>query len=151
MCSGDRAKRNELALTSAFARQTGVHSPLLNRAVNSGGAFLIVDLGDEDVGRQHQTGDAGRILQSRTGDLGRIDNTGLEHVNVLTAIGIIPNRCGFFAALTNLVGNDRSVDARIGRQRANRFLEGTRDDFGAQFFVGLEPLGQSRNHGNGAA
>ena len=53
------------------------------------GAFLLRNFGNHSLGRNHQTGNRRRILQSCSDNLGRINNTSFDHINIFTCLGII--------------------------------------------------------------
>ena len=47
--------------------------------------FLFGCVGDEALGCEKETGDGSRVLQSGTGNLLRVDDTGLEHIDIFAA------------------------------------------------------------------
>src|ERR1700758_1959353 len=49
---------------------------------------VFLEFGHESFRGQHQAGDGRGILQSQTGDLGRVNHAHLDHVAVLTAVGV---------------------------------------------------------------
>src|SRR5271157_911179 len=63
---------------------------LADGTLDSRSAFLLVvlDAGDHGLGRQHERGDRGGILQRGSGDLGRVDDSGLEHVHEVAGIRV---------------------------------------------------------------
>src|SRR5262245_9524342 len=69
---------------------------------------FLVERGNKRLGRQHQARDAGRIAQSAAHHFDWVDDASLQHVDVLTGIGVVAGRGGL---LPHLVNNHRAVDA----------------------------------------
>src|SRR5262249_46252866 len=59
---------------------------------HSGGRrlLLLLDLGDESLGREHQSGHRRRVLQRVLGDLRRVDDSRLQHVLDLLTVRVEP-------------------------------------------------------------
>src|SRR3954467_3370544 len=87
--------------------------------------FLLRTLGDHRLGRQEEGCDGRRVLQRGANDLGRVDHAGLDEVTVLERLRVEAKRA---RALLDLADDDRSVDARVGRDLTERFLDGAAND-----------------------
>ncbi len=87
--------------------------------------------------------------RARAGDLGRVDDPGLEHVDVLARVGVEADRA---ASRLDLVGDDAAVVAAVGGDAADRLLQGPQDDRGAELLVAGERRRQpSRRPGSRGA
>ena len=54
----------------------------------AGARLLLRHFGDHRLGGDEEAGDRGRVLQRGAHDLGRIDDAGLDHVDVLFGLGV---------------------------------------------------------------
>src|SRR5262245_55639689 len=54
--------------------------PTHSRGRTTGGFLLLLDLGDQSLGGDHETRDRRRVEQRGLGDLGRIDDAGLDQI-----------------------------------------------------------------------
>ncbi len=67
-----------------------LHSRIAAVLTAAHGSFLFLgQLGDQSFGRQHQSCDRGRVLESGAGHLGWIDDTGLHQVFELIGLGVV--------------------------------------------------------------
>ena len=83
--------------------------------------LLLGKIGDHAVGREEETRDGSRVLESRARNLGRIDDTSLEEVAVLARADVVAVRTGRLLD----VGDD-----------AGRFLTGVVDELAERSFDG---------------
>src|SRR6266571_1339579 len=110
-----------------------------------GRLLFLGDLVNHRLRGQHQTRDAGRVLQGGAGDLGRVDDAGLEHVDPLAGVGIEADR-GLLLLLP-LLHDDRTLVAGVDGDLANRLFEGAPHDVdpGLDVLVLLLELVQGRD------
>src|SRR5690606_10453402 len=87
--------------------------------------LLLRIVGDQRHVRHDHRLDARRVLQRATRHLRRVDDTGLDHVNVLAADHVIADiRVALFLRLAaNAVDDDRAVTARVRPDLAHRSHE----------------------------
>src|SRR5215469_15839007 len=90
-------------------------------AGGGGGGVLLRLLGDHCLGGEEQRRDGRRVLQRGTRDLRRVDDAGLEHVDVVAGGGV--------EALTrgkrlDLLDHDAALEARVDRDLLQRLLDG---------------------------
>src|SRR4029077_20679753 len=90
--------------------------------------LLLRSLGDERLGGEHERGHRGRVLERRAHDLGRVDDAGLHQVLVLLGRRVEAERA---LAVLDLLHDDRTVDAAVAGDLAQRFLDGAADDVDA--------------------
>ena len=97
--------------------------------------LLLGKIGDHAVGREKETRDGSRVLESRARNLGGIDDTGLEEVAVLARADIVAVRAGRLLD----VGDDESrFLSGIVDELAKRSLDSAADDRRADLLVALE-------------
>src|SRR5712671_4914676 len=115
------------------------------------GGLLLRTLGHHRLGGDEEPRDGCRILQRRAHDLGRVDDAGLQHVDILT--GLCIEALVGAVALEQLADDDRAVDARVLGDEPDRRLQGAADDVDAHLLVvvfGLElrqhPGGEQQCH-----
>jgi hypothetical protein len=101
-------------------------------AAAHGGGLGFGEVGDGALGRQHEAGNAGCVLEGGAGDLGRVDDAGFDHVDPFHLGGIEAD--ALFLAL-RAVGDDCAVYAGVLGYLADRLLEGSLDDLVTDFFV----------------
>src|SRR5713101_1539046 len=82
--------------------------------------LLLLDLADEGLGREHEAGDGGRVLESVLSDFGRIDDPGLDHVFDLLAVRV---EAEVAALALELVDDHRALGARVEHDLTGRLLE----------------------------
>ena len=83
--------------------------------------LLLRQFGDHRLGGDQQTGDRGRVLQRGAHDLRRVDDAGLDHVDILLGLGV--EAVGLRLVLDDLADHDRAFDARVLDDLADRRLE----------------------------
>ena len=91
--------------------------------------LLFRQVGDHGFRGQKQSGDAGGILQRRACDLGRIDDPGLDHIDIFSSFCIVAGIAfeGFY-----LFDNDGPFFASIGGDLPDWLLDCPPDDFDSQ-------------------
>ena len=72
--------------------------------------FLLRDVHDAALRGKEHTCNRSSVLESYTGNLGRVDETGLEHVDIFIGAGIVAE---IILALTDLLDDDASFDACV--------------------------------------
>src|SRR6201993_4300773 len=95
-------------------------------AARGGGPLLLLPLlRDHCLSGEEQARDGRRVLQSRTGDLRRVDDAGLEHVDVLAVGGVqaLAWRQGL-----HLLHHDAALEARVHSDLLQRLLQGAAHD-----------------------
>src|SRR5438552_5476786 len=115
------------------------------------GRLLLRDVRDERLGRQQHGGDAGRILQRRAGDLGRVDDAGLDHVGVLTLVGV---EALALRQAPDLLHHDGAFPADVVDDLTQRLLERAADQRDASRLIArkFETVQRAlRVHQDGAA
>src|SRR4029079_8115544 len=96
--------------------------------------FLLLDLGDERFGGEHEGGDGRRVEQLRLRHLGRIDDARLDEVLHLAGGGVV----AVVALLREELAHDhRALLAGGVDDLAGRLLEGAADDGDADLDVAL--------------
>src|SRR5450631_3686807 len=90
---------------------------------------------DDDFGGEEQCGDRRGVLQRRAGDLGRIDDAGLDQVDVLTG-GRVQAPAGLEVA--HLLDNNSAFEAGVDRDLLQRRLERDLDDASTRGLVTFE-------------
>src|SRR5260221_2063560 len=98
-------------------------------------ALRLGALGHEGLGRQHERGHGGRVLQRRAHDLRGIDDARLDEVLVL--LGRRVEAKGALAVL-DLLDDDRAVDARVDGDLTQRLLDRAADDVDAVLAIVAE-------------
>src|SRR6188508_1809805 len=73
---------------SAGGAGSEVHAAHAAVAAGRGSAGLLGLVGDDGLGGEEEAGDRRGVLQCRAGDLGRVDDAGLDHVDVLAGRGV---------------------------------------------------------------
>src|SRR5262245_146336 len=106
------------------------------------GLLLLGDLCDQGLGGEEQAGDAGRVLERGARHLCRVDDPGLEHVDVLLAVHVVAGVLVLALVLLHLLHHDRAFDPGVLAQRAQRLLERPLDDHDADLLVALDVLGE---------
>ena len=74
---------------------------------------LLRLVGDHHLGRDEQSGHRGGALQGQAHDLGRIDDAGLDHVDIGAALGV--EAMIGVALLQQLADDDRAIFSGIGK------------------------------------
>src|SRR5262249_49256745 len=87
-----------------------------------GGLFLLGHIRDQGLGGQDHGGDGGGVLQGATGDLDRVDDAGLDHIQVLAGNDVVPDILVllFLGLAAHGLDDDRAVLAGVLRQLADR-------------------------------
>ena len=80
------------------------------------------DVYDTALGSQEHTCYRCSVLESHTAYLGRVDDTGLEHVHILTGTGIVTE---IALALTNLLDNHATVNTCVSGNLTEWLLNST--------------------------
>ena len=70
----------------------------------AGGAILLRRLGDHRFGGDHEAGDRSCVLQGDPHDLRRVDDAGVQHVDILLGLGVEAK--GLRLVLKNLADDD---------------------------------------------
>ena len=110
-------------------------------AAATAGFLLFGKVRDHAVGREEETRDGRGVLERGARHLRRIDDAGLEHVDVLARADIVAVRAG---RLLDVGDDERGFLTRIVDELAERSLDGTRDDRRADGLVALELEGLDR-------
>src|SRR5207248_3048868 len=97
--------------------------------------LLLRTLRDHRLGREHQRGDARRVLQGKARHLGRVDHAGLQQVFVLAAGGVESERA---LAFLDLVHHDASLPAAVLRNPADGLLQRLADDVDAELLTAVD-------------
>ena len=102
------------------------------------GFFLLGDLGDEAFGGEEQTGDGRGVLEGAARDLLRVDDAGLEEVDVFAGGNVVA-----FGALAreDLVDHHAALETAVGGEGAEGFFDGAADDVGADGLIAGELQG----------
>ena len=99
------------------------------------GFFLFLDVRDQALRGQQQTCDRSRVLQRRTGDLRRIENTGLDHVDIFAGRDVEADvALGLFHALNH----DTALVAAVRGELTQRLFDCALDDRGTSGLVAGE-------------
>ena len=96
--------------------------------------ILLRSLRDHGLGGYHQTGDRRGVLQSDPHHLRRIDDAGVQHVDILLGLGVEAE--GLRLVLKHLADDDRTLHARVLRDLADWGLKGSEHDVDAGLDVG---------------
>src|SRR5262249_41397249 len=113
-----------LEVHAAVARHSG-----------SAGRLVLRQLGHHRLGGDEQTGDRGRILQRRAHDLGRVDDAGLDEVDVFLALRVEAESLRL--VLEDLADHDRALDARVLGDLPYRAFQRLEHDVDAGLDVGV--------------
>src|SRR6185369_8725779 len=105
------------------------HSAAHSATGRHGRSRLLRQFGDHGFRGHEQAGSRTRILQSRAHDLGRVDNAGFDHVDVL--FGLSVEAISLRLLVDDLADNDRSFDAGVFRDLADRRFQGLQHDIDA--------------------
>src|SRR6185437_12864667 len=105
-------------------------------AARSRGLLLLGNVAHHRFGRQHQTSDRRRVLQSRTGHLRRVDDARLNQVFVLFG-GRVEAVVGV-GVVTDFTHDDRAFESGVADDLADRLFAGAADDIHADLFIAVE-------------
>src|SRR5262249_3198675 len=95
-------------------------------AAGSGRSLLLLRLlHDDGLGREEQTSDGGRILNRRARHLRRVDDPGLEHVDVIARRSVQAVTC---VQTTHLLDHHAALEAGVDGDLLERLLERTAHD-----------------------
>ena len=94
--------------------------------------------GDHRLGGDEEAGDRGRVLQRRAHDLGRIDDAGLDHVDIFLGLGVEAPVRGL--VLADLADHDRAFGPRVLGDLTDRRLERLQHDADAGLLIGVLAL-----------
>src|SRR4029077_5114907 len=109
--------------------------------------LLLRSLGDPGLGGYHETGDRSRVLQRNPHNLRRINDAGVQHVDILLGLGVEAE--GLRLVLKNLADDDRTLHARILGDLPDRGFERPEHDVDAGLDV-LVVVGELADRGPGA-
>src|SRR6185295_292346 len=104
--------------------------------------FLFRGFRDASFRRNHQAGYGSSVLQGDADDLGGIDDAHLEHVAVLTSLGVIAECSG--SLIHDLADHDRALNACIVRDLADRRLQCLAHDVDADVLILIVALDRYR-------
>src|SRR5579872_135496 len=96
---------------------------------------LLRQFRNHRFGRHQQTGNGGCVLQGGAHHLGRVDDALGDHVDILFGLGIEAVR--FRLVFQDLADNDRTFDAGILRDLADRSFQRLEHDVDAGLHVGI--------------
>ena len=91
------------------------------------------NFGNHSFCRNDQTGNGCRILQSRSDNLRRVDNTGLDHIDIFAFLRIIA-KIGIIA-FKQLTDNQRAVNTGIFGNLTYRRLQSPADNIYTDFLI----------------
>src|SRR5687768_8355330 len=114
------------------------HAAHARSAAAHGGRLLLGPLGDHGFRCHQQAGDRSRVLQGATHDLGRVDDAGLEHVDIFGVLRVEAE--GAALAFEQLADHDRTVDASVLGDLTDRLLQGATHDVDARLLVRVVAL-----------
>src|ERR1700722_14977262 len=97
--------------------------------------ILLRSLRDHGLGGYHETGDRRGVLQSDPHHLRRIDDAGVQHVDIL--LGLCVEAEGLRLVLNPLADDDRTLHARVLRDLADWGLKRLEHDVDAGLDVGI--------------
>src|SRR5262245_57003712 len=84
------AARSPIVLSStAPLRVTANRGKLPHRSFDRRLLIFLVEVRDQGFGRQHQGRNAGRVAQGAADDLQRVNDAGLEHIDILAGVGVV--------------------------------------------------------------
>src|SRR6266702_4735706 len=89
--------------------------------------LFLRQIGDQGLSGQDHRSNTSGILQSRACDFGRIDDTGINHINILVSHNVVANILVALLLLstTNTFNNDGTITATINDELAQGLFEGT--------------------------
>src|SRR5208282_4434618 len=100
-----------------------------------GWSVLLRRLSDHGLGRDHEASDRSRVLQSNPHDLRRIDDAGVQHIDILLSLGVEAESLGLVGQ--DLADDDRALYARILGDLADRRLKSPQHDIDAGLDIGI--------------
>src|SRR5262249_51373307 len=100
-----------------------------------GRRLLLRRFRDHGLGRHQQAGHRSRILQRGAHDLGGIDDTAVDQVHVLLALGV--EAVGLGLVLHDLADHDRALDAGVFGDLPRRRFQRLEHDIDAGLYVGI--------------
>ncbi len=100
--------------------------------------LLLRHFGDHRLGGDEEACDGGRVLQRGAHDLGRIDDAGLDHVDVF--VGLRVEAPVLRLVLADLADHDRAFSARVLGDLPDRRFERLQHDADAGLLVGVLAL-----------
>ena len=98
-----------------------VHAAHARITRRDGRRILLRDVRHEGFGGQHGRRDGSRVLQRAAGHLGRVDDAGLNHIDVLVVQRVIA--VARLLGALDLLDDDGAFHARVGRDLANRLFQ----------------------------
>ena len=103
------------------------------------GLLLLRLVGDQRLGGQDHAGDRRRVLDRRARHLGRIDDAGLDHVDVLLGEHVVADVRVLLLLLraADHLDHDRAILARVGGDAAQRLFQRAAQDVDAGLDVAL--------------
>src|ERR1700733_9164061 len=106
-----------------------VHATHADAALHGRRLLLLRRLRDHGLGGYHETGDRRSVLQGDPHDLRRIDDAGVQHVDIL--LGLRVEAEGRRLVLKHLADDDRTLHARVLRDLADWGLKRPEHDVDA--------------------
>src|SRR3954449_7689657 len=104
-----------------------VHAAHAAVAAGHGRSGLLRLVGDDGLGGEEERRDGGGVLQRRAGDLGRVDDAGLDQVDVLTGRGV---QTETDLGVAHLLRHDAALEAGVDGDLLQRRLERDAHDVG---------------------
>src|SRR5712691_1768963 len=131
LANRDRTRKNTRAAPATARTALFVHPALITpcetglevhvTAARSGRSLLLLRLlGDDCLGGKEQRRDRRSVLQCRTRDLSRVENAGLEHVDVLAARGVESETS---VKVAHLLGHHAALKASVDSDLLERLLQ----------------------------
>src|SRR3984957_4243121 len=99
------------------------------------GGFLLRLVADHRLGGDEEGGHGGGVLQRGAHDLGRIDDAGLDHVDILFRLGVEAE--GLRLVVGDLADDDRAFVARVFGDLTDRRLESLQHDADPGLLIGV--------------
>src|SRR5262249_24921014 len=118
----------------ALAVFGSVHPAHAAAGTGRGLLFLLLDLGDEGLGGEHETGARGGVGEGRFGALGRVDAARLDQVLHLAGRRVVALGAVLGDELTN---DHRALLTRVVDDLTRGLLEGATDDVDADLDVAV--------------
>src|SRR5579863_228305 len=137
------AKKGRLRAALSFSLAGGaadleVHAAHAAAAAHRGRRLVLRQFGDHRLGGDQETRDGSRVLQGRAHDLRRIDDAGVDHVDIGLSLGVKAE--GLRLVLQDLADHDRAFDAGVLGDLPNGRFERLEHDVDAGLLVGVLAL-----------
>src|ERR1043165_8587945 len=116
-----------------------LHAHAAAHAAGHRGRFVVFgNLGDERLGRQHEAGDGGRVLQRRARHLRGVNHALLDHVAELFGGRVVAVR--LLLVLAHLLDDDRALLARVRDDLPERLFQSAAHNRDADLLVLVEAV-----------